>query len=168
MSRRRPFRCSCPLPSKTAPGARAPMFSFGARLTFSWLSSQKIIAGFLATSQQQLSVAGHPQSPEEIDLGCHDKALVDLGRPGREDMVPEERHLLLERTAPVPHRVEPVHLDMEVVSRAIPPPGSTGRTQTCRARAASRDAGAGRLRSRSPSPRAAPAQTCSHRSRRGA
>ena len=31
-------------------------------------------------------------------------------------MVPEERHLLLERTAPVPHRVEPVYLDMEVVT----------------------------------------------------
>ena len=68
----------------------------------------------LGQMEEKLLVVAHAHAAEELDLGRHSVAAAHLGCCRRENVVPEESHLLLERSTPIPHGVEPVHLDVEV------------------------------------------------------
>ena len=58
--------------------------------------------------EQQLAVVAHAVFAEQLDLFQQLVVVVDLGIAGREDMVPEQRHLLFERPLGIDQIVHPV------------------------------------------------------------
>ena len=73
--------------------------------------------------EEQLSIVSHPKLAEHLDLIQEVVAVVHLVVPGGEEVVPEQRHLLLERPPGVDQVVEPVRLTL----RDVPPGDLHGR-----------------------------------------
>ena len=61
---------------------------------FSWLSSQKIIAGSLDSSTRIVAEVAQAVLAEHGDLLKHVAGVVELGEGRGEEAVPEQRHLL--------------------------------------------------------------------------
>ena len=68
---------------------------------------------------QQLPIVAHAMFAEHPQLFEHVVGVVHLGVAGGEDVVPEERHLLFQRTPGVYHVIQPVSLRRRNVSAGI-------------------------------------------------
>ena len=64
----------------------------------------------LGQCNQQVSIVRHSQVTEHVDLLEQVVAVINLSVAGREDMVPEQRHLLFQRPLGSYHPIQPVGL----------------------------------------------------------
>ena len=69
-------------------------------------------------TEQQCAQIAQAVAAEQLDVADHGRRVLALGPAGREDVVPEERHLLFERPLRVDHAVEPATVPGALVVHA--------------------------------------------------